>query len=175
MILFDLIAGLLLLLAGRPLFWICVGVVGFLIGVQCSAALGYTGPWTTLLMALALGSLGALLAIAFEWFMIVFGVGFLGGGYLLMNLFPSAPAGQEPYAWLIFVVGGIIGTCLMIIVFDWTLIIISSLLGATLIMNAFHGTVAFRNLVFLGIMVIGITVQYIFFRVQPPQEKSARP
>jgi len=163
---FDLICGVLLVFAGRNLFWLCVGISGFLVGGQCAASLGYSNGWVALLIAVALGCLGALLAISFEWLMVVVGVGFLGGGYLLMNLFPPA-AGQETYSWLIFVVGGIVGTCLMVIIFDWTLIIISSLLGATLIANAFHGTADLRGLLFVGSAVIGMVVQYLTLRDAP--------
>jgi len=163
MVIFDLIFGFLLVLAGRNLFWICVGIVGFLIGVQFAASLGYSNEWMTLLIAVALGLLGALLAISFEWCMVVFGVGFLGGGYLLMSVFPPM-AGQETYSWLIFVVGGIVGMCLMVIFFDWTLITISSLLGATLIVNIFHVTEGVREFLFIGCVVIGILVQYLMLR-----------
>ena len=41
---------------------------------------------------------------------------------------------------------------------------ISSLLGATLIVNAFHTTEAFRELLFIGSMVTGILVQYFALR-----------
>src|ERR1700679_1253444 len=101
MLILDLIFGFLLVLAGRNLFWLCVGIVGFLIGAQCAVLLGLSNGWIELFVAL-----------------------FLGGGYLLMSIFPPV-IGQEAYSWLIFVVGGIVGLCLMIIIFDWALIIIS--------------------------------------------------
>ena len=163
MMFFDLVFGFLLVFAGRNLFWLCVGIVGFLIGVQCAALLGYSSGWMALLMAFCLGIFGAILSVSFEWFMIVFGVGFLGGGYLLMNMFPLGVL-QEPYSWSIFVVGGIVGMCLMVIIFDWTLIIISSLLGATLIVNAFHGTAILREFLFIGSMTTGIAVQYLVLK-----------
>ena len=172
MVIFDLVFGFLLVFAGRNLFWLCVGIVGFLVGVQCAAALGLSNSWGALFAAVALGSLGALLAISFEWIAVVFGVGFLGGGYLLMNIFPSTP-GQEPYAWLIFVAGGIVGMCLMVIIFDWTLILISSLLGAALIVNVFHGTEGVRGLLFIGTMVTGVVVQYLTLRDMADHERSA--
>jgi hypothetical protein len=173
MVILDLIFGFILLFAGRTMFWLCVGIVGFLLGVQSTAYLGLTtnGP-TALLISLGCGLLGIVLAVAFEWFMVVFGVGFLGGGYLLMSIFPSV-AGQESYSWLIFVAGGIVGMCLMIIIFDWTLIMISSLLGATLIVNAFHGTVGFREFLFVSSMVVGILVQYFTLRALTVQEHPA--
>jgi len=159
----DLIFGFLLVFAGRNLFWLCVGVVGFLVGVQCSEALGFSDGWVAILTALALGCLGALLAISFEWLMVVFGVGFLGGGYLFMHVFPLT-AHEDPYSWLIFVIGGIIGTCLMVIIFDWTLILISALLGTTLIVNVFHTTDGLRGVLFIGIMMTGILAQYLTLR-----------
>lgn len=160
MMVIDLIFGFFLIFAGRNIFWLCVGIIGFLVGVQFAASLGYSNEWEVLFVAFALGFLGALLAISFEWFMLVFGVGFLGGGYLLMNIFPQI-AGQETYEWLIFVVGGIVGMCLMVIILDWTLIIISSLVGATLIVNVFQGTENFHRLLFIICLVTGLVVQYL--------------
>ena len=87
MMIFDLIFGFLLVFAGRNLFWLGVGSVGFLIGVQCASLLGLSNSWMALLGSLWLWVLGIVLAVCFEWLMVVFGVGFLGGGYLLMNIF----------------------------------------------------------------------------------------
>ena len=103
---------------------------------------------------------GEVLTVSFEWFMTIFVVGFLGGGYLLMNIFSSA-ARQDPFSWLIFVIGGILGMCLMVITFDLTLIIISSLLGASLIINAFHGREGAREILYFSSVVIGVVVQYL--------------
>jgi hypothetical protein len=157
---FNLIIGFLLLFAGRNLFWLCVGMLGFLLGVQCAAHLGITDEVTQLIAAVGLGIIGIFLAIAFEWLAVVVGIGFLGGGYLLMVLFPSS-AQPDSFSWLIFVVGGILGMCLMIIAFDMTLILISSLLGANLIVNSFQGTELFHGILFLSSMVVGVLVQYM--------------
>ena len=174
MVIFNLIFGFLLVFAGRTMFWLCVGTVGFLIGFQSVAYLGLsTNNVTVLFIALACGLLGILLALAFEWLMVVFGVGFLGGGYLLMNIFPSA-AGPEPYAWLIFVAGGIVGVCLMVILFDWTLIMISSLLGATLIVHSFHGAGESRDILFIGSVMTGIIVQYLTLRDTANKERPVK-
>ena len=122
------------------------------------------------LVAFALGLLGAILAVSLEWFMVVFGVGILRRRIFIDEYIPPGDVGQEPYAWLIFVVGGIVGMCLMVIIFDWTLIMISSLLGAILIVHAFHGTEGFRELLFVSTMVTGIAVQYLTLRGTPYQE-----
>lgn len=163
MIILDIIFGFLLVFAGRNLFWLCVGIVGFLMGVQFAGTLGYSNGWMAFFIAVVLGALGIVLAVSFEWLMVIIGVGFLGGGYLLMKIFPLATQ-QDPYSWLIFVVGGIVGMCMMVITFDWTLILISSLLGATLIVNAVYGSQQVRELLFIGSMLTGIVVQYLSLR-----------
>ena len=173
MMIFDLAFGFLLVFAGRNFFWLCVGIVGFLIGVQCAGVLGYSSGWMVLVSALALGSVGIVLAVSFQWFMVVFGIGFLGGGYLLMNIF-SAIISQEFYTWPIFIVGGIVGMCLMVIIFDWTLIMISSLLGAMLIANAFHGTQSLHELLFLSSAAVGILAQYLTLKGIVKQKRFAR-
>jgi hypothetical protein len=170
MVVFDLIFGFLLLFAGRNFFWLCVGIVGFLSGVQFAALLGlpYEGA-AALAAALVFGVIGVVLAVSFEWAAVVIGAGFLGGGYLLMNI--MAPAGQQdPYSWLIFLAGGIIGLCLMVIAFDWTLIIISSLVGATLIAHAYHGQGNFRDILFIGCMGMGLIVQYLALKGMSKRE-----
>ena len=173
MLILDLIFGFLLVFAGRNLFWLCVGIIGFLTGMQCVALFGLSHGWMLLLTAFILANVGIVLVLNFEWFMVIFGVGFLGGGYLLMNILPSITK-QDPYLWVIFVLGGIVGMCLMVIAFDWTLIMISSLLGASLIMNAFHGMQGARELLFIGSVLIGILVQYLTFKEPANQTSSAR-
>lgn len=158
---------------GRNLFWLCVGIIGFLIGAQCAEILGYPDGWTELFSAFVLGCVGVFLAVSFEWFMAIFGVGFLGGGYLLMNIFPPSVQ-QDPYSGLIFVVGGIVGMCLMVIIFDWTLIMMSSLLGATLIVNVFHGKEEKHAFLFIGCMLTGMLVQYLTLRGKSGQERRLK-
>lgn len=159
----DMLFGLLLLFAGRSLFWLCVGVVGFILGVQFSASLGITNEVVAVIAALSLGVVGIVLAICFEWLAVVFGVGFLGGGYLLMNSF-GLFSHQDSVSWMFFVIGGIAGTCLMIIAFDLSLIIISSFLGAALIVSAFHASESSREILFIASVMVGMVVQYVNLR-----------
>jgi len=63
---------------------------------------------------------------------------------------------------------------LTIIAFDWALIIISSLLGATLIANAFYGTAGVREIIFVSSMMAGIFVQYLLLQGVNKQEHYRR-
>jgi hypothetical protein len=51
--------------------------------------------------------------------------------------------------------------CLVVIAFDWALILISSLLGTTLIVNAFPEIGQIRIFLFIGCMVTGLVMQYM--------------
>jgi len=163
MLILDLIFGLLLLFAGRDLFWLSVGVVGFILGVQFSTSLGISNEMMAIIAAITLGVLGIVLAICFEWITVVFGIGFLGGGYLLMNSL-GVFSQQASLSWMFFVIGGIAGMCLMIIAFDVSLIVISSLLGATLIIISLRAGHSSSEIIFITSVVVGLVVQYLSLR-----------
>lgn len=173
MMIFYLVSGFLLLFAGRNLFWLCVGIAGFLVGAQCAVLLGLSKGWLVLGCAMALGCMGAGLAVFFEWVTVIFGVGFLGGGYLLMNMF-WAMVPHQLFEWPIFVLGGIVGTFLLVIIFDFTLIVISSLLGSALIIQAFHGSQQAGAWLFLSCALTGIVVQCLSSRGTAKQGRFAR-
>ena len=64
----HIIFGLLLLFAGRKLFWLSVGIIGFLVGMDYATTLVPSGGgWQVVIFPLLLGTLGAIFAIAFEW------------------------------------------------------------------------------------------------------------
>lgn len=134
-----LVVGLLLLLLGRRLFWLFVAVAGFVLGVEAAPfILPHQSELFTLLIAIVLGMVGAVLAIFVQKLAVAIG-GFFGGGYLATVLCAPLFGGigmEYPGAWLCFLIGGILGTFLMIVFFNWALIILSSLQGAHLILRA---------------------------------------
>jgi hypothetical protein len=137
-----LVVGLLLLLLGRRLFWLFVGAAGFVIGVEAAPyILPHQGELFTLIVALVLGLVGALLAIFVQKLAVAIG-GFVGGGYLAAVLCAPLMGGvgmTYPGSWLCFLIGGILGAILMMVFFNWALIILSSLQGAHLIVRALPG------------------------------------
>ena len=67
-------------------------------------------------------------------------------------------APPESMAWLPYVIGGIIGAVLILLLLDWALILLSSLAGASLILASnvlqqFEATAAFLILVVVGILI----------------------
>ena len=80
----TLVVGVAMLFLGRKLFWLLVGVIGFLIGLMVATDLFQAQPeWIILLVALVGGVIGALLAL-FVQNIAVAAAGFLLGGYTLL-------------------------------------------------------------------------------------------
>jgi len=159
-----ILVGVLLLFLGRKLFWLFVGAVGFVAGVEIAATVfPHQHDWA-LIVGLILGLIGAVIAIFVQ--KIALGIaGFLAGGYFVMTALHSWEMQAPPAApWISFLIGGLIGALLMYVVFNWALIILSSISGAHLILQPFslaHTTASAALLVLalVGIMVQGKMVQ----------------
>lgn len=154
----NAILGGALLIAGRKLFWLFVSVIGFIIGVQVATRLFHGSELITLLVGLGLGVIFAILAVFAETLAIGI-AGFLGGGYILLSLAGLFGLDRGPVAWIIFSVGGVIGAALIASLFDWALIIISSLAGSSMIINAFQFGRLMAAVMFVVLLFIGIAVQ----------------
>jgi hypothetical protein len=161
----NLLLGIVLLLLGRKLFWLFVGVAGFLVGLEIAGRFVAGPQGTRLLIAIAAGILGALIAIFLQKAAIAI-AGFVIGGYITVELlrafalFPKALAGVQGTAFSVpYIVGGIIGALLLFVLFDWGLILLSSLSGASLIVHSTTFQSHALPLLFAVLVVVGILVQ----------------
>jgi Domain of unknown function (DUF4203) len=151
--------GVVILLFGRKLFWLCVAAVGFAAGVEIAPHLvNEPSPLLALTVALVLGLIGALLALFFQKIAIAI-LGFLAGGKLAGAIAAAFLVQYAQYSTVIFVVGGVIGAILLLFLFDWALIVVSSLIGAHLIQSTMLLPPSGSTIVSIGLVVIGILVQ----------------
>jgi hypothetical protein len=151
--------GVLILLFGRKLFWLFVAAVGFAAGVELAPLLVHEpSPLLALSLALLLGFIGALLAIFLQKIAIAV-VGFLAGGKLASAIAAAFFMHQSNYSSIVFLIGGIIGALLLLMVFDWALIVLSSVVGAHLIQHALVLPPSGSTILFIALAVIGIIVQ----------------
>jgi hypothetical protein len=155
------VIGAVILLFGRKLFWLCVAAVGFAAGVELAPHLVHEpSPLLALTVALVLGLIGALLALFLQKIAIAV-LGFLAGGKLAGAIAAAFFIHYAQYSTFIFLAGGVIGAILLLVLFDWALIVVSSLIGAHLIV--FQGAVTLppsgSTIVFIGLTIIGILVQ----------------
>src|SRR5213595_2376484 len=153
--------GIVILLFGRKLFWLCVAAVGFAVGVEIAPHLvNEPSPLLALTVALVLGLIGALLALFLQKIAIAV-LGFLAGGKLAGAIAAAFFVHYAQHSTIIFVVGGVIGAILLLVLFDWALIVVSSLIGAHLIV--YQSTIALPQsgsiILFIGLAVVGILVQ----------------
>jgi hypothetical protein len=159
MILLRILVGIALLVMGRRLFWLFVGLIGFIWGIRIAAHFFPGQPeWMILAIALTAGVLGALLALFLQWLAIGL-AGFSAGAYVVVRLIHMSGWGTSRIDWLLFLIGGVLGLLLMIVLFSWALIILSSLAGAGLIMETLSVDQWVRTLLFIALFIVGVTVQ----------------
>lgn len=158
-----LVLGVVLLIAGRKLFWLALGLAGAAGGLWVAAAIPLQGPaWVHWAVAAGGAVLGALLAIFVQ--KVAVGVtGFLAGGagaVWVAQSFALLPASAGVPAWVaVFVVGGVIVALVAGRLFDGALVAISSLTGAAILVGAtsFQGNAAWG--LFAALALVGLLAQ----------------
>ena len=155
----SILVGAALLLLGRRLYWLFVAGAGFVIGATLAAEFLQAQPaWAQLLVAVAAGLVGLLLALFLQRVAISV-AGFVAGGYVLASLVSAiATIGTGTY-WVLFVIGGTVGALLVAALFDWALIILSALMGAGLIVEAAPVTQPWNLVLYLGLAAVGVLTQ----------------
>jgi hypothetical protein len=160
----GVLIGIAILFFGRKLFWLTVAAVGFAVGVEIAPLLvNEPSSLLALLIALVLGVIGALLALFLQKVAIAV-LGFFAGGKLATAIAAAFFVHYAQYSTIIFVIGGIIGAILLLAVFGWALIVVSSFIGAYLIQSAIVLPPTGSTLVFIGLAIVGIFVQAASFR-----------
>ena len=156
---FSLILGISLLFFGRRLFWLFVGVAGFIAGLTLAPQIvSDQSELVILFIAIIIGIIGAFLAVFLEGLAILI-AGFLAGGYLMTTLIVSLGASFSADHSIMYIIGGIIGLLLVAVLFDWAIIILSALMGAEIIMPLLHINESIHWGVFIVLVVVGIAVQ----------------
>jgi hypothetical protein len=159
----NVLIGAGMLLAGRKLFWLLVGALGFMLGLEVAHRIDFRSEWMLVLAALSLGALFALLAIFVET--VAIGVaGFLGGGLVFLRLATLLGVEAPIVRTVAFIVGAILGVAFVIWLFNFALIIISSAAGASMVSSGLVLTAAQRALLFLALLLTGLLVQTLALR-----------
>jgi hypothetical protein len=159
----GIVIGALVLLFGRRLFWLFVAAIGFWIGFQLTPYLMQHPPeWLTLVVAVVLGIIGAVLALVLQKIAIAV-AGFFVGGRIATTLMATFVTGYAHDHGIAFIIGGIIGAILLLVLFDWALILFSAIAGADLITSNLHVPPKGAAIIFIVLAIIGIFVQAAMF------------
>lgn len=160
----SVIVGVVVLFLGRKIFWLCVAALGFAAGVELAPHLvQQPTPMLQLTIAVALGFVGALLALFLQKLTVGL-VGFAAGGRLAVGLAATFFVEWINYYWLTFLIGGVVGAFLLLALFDWALIFLSSLLGAHLILSAITLPPTGATIFLIGLTILGVIAQAAIFR-----------
>jgi hypothetical protein len=166
MLIIQIFLGAIALTMSRQLYWLFVGAVGFVLGFFLTTQ--FLPPQTEgmlLVYSLGAGVLFMIAAFALQKVAVEL-AGFVVGGYMAYIMMDYLKWGNPDLAWLAFLIGGLIGFGLMIALFDWTLITLSSIFGAMLIVQPIQSMYGLQTsrLLFVALLVLGISVQTIFWR-----------
>jgi hypothetical protein len=155
----SVVAGLLLLFAGRRFFWLVAALVAFLFTFNLIDNL-FGGGWLGLIVAVVVGAIFAWLATKFIK-IVGYIIGALAGAVglpIFLGLFGIN------FGWLwMALIGAVVGFLLMRFLFDWGLILLTAWAGA----NAVTGQLATRwtmgktiaAIIFIVLIAAGIIVQ----------------
>jgi len=154
----SILLGIILLVAGRRLFWLFVAAIGFLYGLNFAPSI-FSGrsELEYLIVALGCGILGAIIGVFAQKIAVAIAGGLLGG-YFASELFYGV-AWQHHFPTIAFIAGAVVGAILVLMLFDWALIIWSSIAGSILIVHSFHLAELERAILLLGLALVGILVQ----------------
>jgi hypothetical protein len=154
-----ILLGAIVLILGRKLYWLFVAVAGFVLGMALAPRFISGGSqWVILVIALAAGLLGALLAVFLQQAALAV-AGFIGGGYVGYVLAGMMGWEAGRLLWVPALIGAIVGVVLVVALFEWALIILSSLIGAGLIVEATRLSTTIAGLLFVALLVVGIAIQ----------------
>jgi hypothetical protein len=158
--LLSIVAGLLLLFAGRKFFWLAAGLAAFVFGMNLFQAMFKDVGLLGLIISVIGGVVLGWLAVKFIK-MVGYIVGALAGAAalpLLLALFGIS------WNWLLMaLIGALIGFLLVRFFFNWGLIIMTAWIGANSVVSSLNGMVKLGSLItsigFLILMVAGILSQ----------------
>jgi hypothetical protein len=170
----QLLVGGGLLFAGRKLFWLLVGGIGFAIGLLVATRLLHGSELFTIGAALAIGIVFALLALLVESVAIGLAA-IVGGGFVGANVPYLLGFHGSVVSFIGFIAGAILGVILVRMLFNWGLIAISALAGASMIVNGINPRPGLVPLVFVGLLILGVVIQTFGIRggqSAPPSRSS---
>jgi len=158
----SVIAGAILLLLGRKLFWLFVALAGFYVGVEVARAVAVDQPqWLVWLAGAATGLIGAIVAMLFQRVAFALG-GLYAGGYLALLAADRYLPGT--FGLGAFVIGGAAGAIVAALIMDGAIIALSCMLGAALVVSSLGLGELGSVLAYAGLLAIGILVQVRLMR-----------
>jgi hypothetical protein len=160
--------GFLMLIAGRPIYSVFVGCIGLLVGSYLADQITFFPSDTNqLLISLLFAVIGVIMTQIYKrWAARL--AACIAGGILVINLphvFGASGYWTSPY---LIAAGAIISLVLAFIIFDFAMVVLSSLLAVTLILSYMRPGNLDQGFMFLILLVFGIIIQYFLLQYASP-------
>jgi hypothetical protein len=154
-----LVLGVALLAAGRRLFWLAVAALGFLAGLWLIEGWATELPrGTALVVALAAGLVGLLLALLVQKAAVVLG-GFLLGVVVFARLLPALGVDAGRWQGVLIAAGGLLVAVLALALFGVALTLLTAGAGASLVVESVGPPVGLAPLLLVALWAVGALVQ----------------
>jgi hypothetical protein len=153
------VVGLVLLVAGRKVFWLAVGALGFVAGYEAMAQWGTRLPPTAhLVVAIALGVVGLVLAIVVQRVAVAL-AGFFLGVVVTALVLPHLGLALGPWAGLVVAAGGIVAAAIALALLSLALVVLTAGAGASLLAQAAAVPPPWPVVLLVTLWLVGIVVQ----------------
>lgn len=168
--LITVVLGFVSLIGGAQLPWMFTGSAGYLAGIWLADVIGFNqSEWQVLAIASAVG-LSAILITYYLRRLVVIITGFAAGGYISSTL-PAVMGWKTVLEdWQAIL---LVGTACAVILFLWyklALILVTTLAGATVVVQHLSLAMVSKEALFVVLVVVGLTAQYVMLQYAPPTE-----
>lgn len=156
---YNIIAGVALLGFGRKLFWLFIGIAGFLFGMEITPMFfGDQPQWIQMAIAIGIGFFGAMLAMLAQRIAFTFG-GFFAGMYLALRVSQYFAMDDFNTMLLLMIGAGIVCAVTATLIMDKAITILACLVGAGAIVGELHLGHAMNTIVFVILTGAGYFIQ----------------
>lgn len=167
--------GVILLIAGRKMYWFFSAVAGMIAGIYLGGVvLDAESQGWQIAFAVIGAVLGAILAVGLQKLAIGI-VGFIAGGYGSLFLWQTLGLPEGRVEWVPFIVGGVIAAVLVALAFEYGLIALTSWAGSTLISRELDLSGWLGGAVFFGLIVAGVVIQAVALIAERKRERVKAP
>jgi len=156
--------GFMMLIAGRPVYAVFVGGMGYLLANFLIGELGFIpSNWNSITFPLLAAFIGALAAFIIKHWIVRLTC-FLAGIYLVYDLPATLDAAGKWDSWILVLAVGLLCFILSIIWFDYAVMIISTLVAATMIIKSIHFGILDIGAMFFILVILGVLTQYLIWQ-----------
>jgi hypothetical protein len=164
----KVVIGFLLLLAGSQLYWLTVAIAGIIIGDYVELhSIRFLDQIASIGNSIKYSLLGIVFSITAKPFAVL-ATGFIMGGFLTFNLPDVFGWRTDWFNWQYFVFAGVVIAILLWFFYALTMIFVTSLTGAVIIVQSSNLQMFNNEAVLLLFLILGVAIQTLLMNYSEP-------